>query len=147
MDQTSTVPRVGHQEDGDWDQANYGGTSDGADLGPPCLNCHSGDNFGNIHGVSGTYNANSTTWPITGTRYTRYRFMPGAWMRWSPGGGTSSTPAGDDTDWDTSTQSGTCYFPPNDGSNVWSNCTSHQGNPGTRDENAIEINYDRLRRY
>jgi predicted CxxxxCH...CXXCH cytochrome family protein len=149
QDVDSANTRVWHSEDGDWDQADYGtGNSDEAYLGPPCLSCHSGDNFGNIHGVSGTYDPDNATWPITGTRYTRYRFMPGAWMRWSPGGGTSSTPAGDDTDWESFDTGGvgTCYFPPTTGSN-WSNCTSHSGNPGTRDENSVPTRYNRLRRY
>ena len=103
-----------------WFGADYGATNDGTNLGPQCLNCHSGDNFGNIHGVSGTYNPSSPTLPPTGTTYTRYRFMPGAWMQWAPGGS-----GGSDTSWNQTNATSTCYFP---SSSSWSNCTSHSGN-------------------
>jgi hypothetical protein len=140
QDTGSTVPRVSHDEDGDWYDSDYGGATEGAELGPVCLNCHAGDNFGNIHGVSGQYDPDNATWPITGTQYTRYRFMPGAWMRWSPGGGTSSTAAGDDSDWEASSQNGTCYFP---NSSSWSDCGQHNGTPGSAGAGNVTINYNR----
>lgn len=71
-----------------------------------CLNCHGGDEFGGMHGRSGTYTTDGGT-------TTKYRFMPGGWMMWYPAGG----------DW-ASTSTGTCYLR---STNTWSNCTQHSG--------------------
>jgi hypothetical protein len=140
--------RVDHGEDAKWDDAGYGTGSDAALLGPQCLNCHAGDGFGNIHGVSGTYDPfltgqSGAPGNLQGTRFTRYRFMPGAWMLWSPGGGGSGGATGDDTSWNTATN-GTCYFA---GSSSWSNCTQHSGTPGSTNSNRVTTNYGRPVKY
>jgi hypothetical protein len=140
--------RVDHAEDSKWPQAGYGTGADAALLGPQCLNCHAGDGFGNIHGVSGQYDPfltgqSGAPGNLQGTRFTRYRFMPGAWMLWSPGGGGSGGATGDDTSWNTATN-GTCYFA---GSSSWSNCTQHNGTPGSTNSNRVTTNYGRPVKY
>jgi predicted CxxxxCH...CXXCH cytochrome family protein len=107
-------------------------TADAPKLGTQCLNCHAGDSFGGIHGVSGTY-APGSAFPPSGTTYTRYRFLPGAWMQYKPG------TAGSDTDFSTNT-AGTCYFP---ASSTMSACTSHAGSTKTPSAN----NYGRAVKY
>jgi hypothetical protein len=123
--------RFEHDREGRiWSDSDYGGTVDlGAKLGPTCLQCHSGDGFGRIHGRgsgtdgdSGTYGASSSS------TYTKYRFMPGAWFEFSPKDGGGGT----DTDWETAVTSGTqCYFTSDA---TYSDCAHHGGgNAGSSD--------------
>jgi hypothetical protein len=140
--------RVDHDADSKWPLAGYGTGSDAALLGPQCLNCHAGDGFGNIHGVSGQYDPfltgqSGAPGNLQGTRFTRYRFMPGAWMLWSPGGGGSGGATGDDNSWNTTTN-GTCYFA---SSSSWSNCTQHSGSPGSTNADRVTTNYGRPVKY
>jgi len=126
---TGTTPsRFNHNQDSGHTLAN----GDQPRLGVQCLNCHAGDTFGGIHGVSGTYAPATPTFPPSGTTYTRYRFLPGAWMQYKPG------TAGNDTDFSTNT-AGTCYFP---ASSTMSACTSHSG--GTK---SATNNYGRAVKY
>ncbi len=79
----------------------------GAQLGPFCLLCHAGDGFGRIHGRGSATDGDNTQYNPAGDSangtYTKYRFLPGAWMTWKPG------TVGDNTDF-TAVRSGTCYF-------------------------------------
>ena len=50
----------------------------------PCLNCHGGDGFGNIHGTTGTYSPAGS-----GGTWNRYRFLPGGYMSFAPGANKS----------------------------------------------------------
>lgn len=103
--------RHDHSADADWDKnGGFGGQGTAAaKLGASCFNCHAGGGYGNIHGMSGTYIAGPQT-------NTSYRFMPGAWMNWSP----SATA----DDWSTSGSTGTCYL---ESSSNWTNCGQHSG--------------------
>jgi hypothetical protein len=152
--------RFTHDDDANTLEGVYGAATDGQQdgaqvsfLGPPCLLCHGGDGYGHIHGRGsstdgddGTYGERTpdpfpfadTDW--TGGSYTKYRFMPGSWMIWSPrAGGPQADP--DDSYWNT-TQSGTmCYFGES-APNAWSNCSSH-GNSSK----ASQSNYARPTSY
>jgi hypothetical protein len=134
--------RIWHGLDNRWDgsgRSEFGTGGDRAYLGVPCLNCHSGDGFGHIHGRGsatdgddGTYrdvnppdHPGTSNWAGTNS-YTKYRFMPGAWNRWSPrGGGPNADP--DEAAWNTVSPdtAENCYF--SDSPSAWSSCTSHSG--------------------
>jgi hypothetical protein len=125
-----------HDEDGKWQNGTYGDrTADSAHLGPGCLLCHAGDGFGRIHGRGSATDGDDGTYSAGGT-YSKYRFMPGAWMKWSPGGAS-----GTDSDWDTSNAGATCYFPAST-ETTWNSCNTHDGS--TR---GSSTNYDRARTY
>jgi predicted CxxxxCH...CXXCH cytochrome family protein len=133
--------RADHNLDVRWDddgKAEFGTGSDRAYLGPACLLCHSGDGFGHIHGRGsatdgddGTYQdidppdfPGTSNW--TGTNsYSKYRFMPGAWNRWSPrAGGPTADP--DDGAWNITSSGDMCYFAASTAT-TWAACTSHAG--------------------
>jgi hypothetical protein len=138
--------RFTHSRDSNPFSSAYGFGGDAALLGPPCLNCHAGDGYGRIHGRGSptdgdalTYNPQNVAWPPTGTTYTKYRFMPGAWLRWQPGS------TGTDADWAT-VSTGTCYF--SDTASAWSECTKHQGRNGSPGNGGTATtNYGRPVRY
>jgi hypothetical protein len=119
--------RFTHNDDTDWFSADYGGgTNNAAYLGPACLNCHSGEGFGHIHGRGSSTDSDNGTYADDSwsgsNSYTKYRFMPGAWMYWSPRAGGPTAPA-DDGAWNTTASGNMCYFPASQTS--WSACTSH----------------------
>jgi hypothetical protein len=125
----SAGSRFTHDEDSDWYDDDYGtGQGEPAYLGPNCLQCHAGDGFGHIHGRGSATDGDDGTYADddwTGSNsYTKYRFMPGAWMRWSPrAGGPQADP--DDAYWNLTQSGDMCYFPAAQTS--WSACTSHSG--------------------
>ncbi|MHB8845683.1 MAG: fibronectin type III domain-containing protein [Nitrospirota bacterium] len=122
--------RFSHDREARVWSAAYGDdtATDGAVLGPLCLLCHAGDGFGNIHGVSGTYNSNGDT-------FARNRFMNGGYMYWDPG-----TSGGDAAWTDPSGTAGTCYMPTK--TTIWAGCPQHTGAAGTQ-----TVNFGRAVKY
>jgi hypothetical protein len=109
--------RFDHSQDGHWEGYAFG--SAGAKLGPVCLLCHAGDGFGHIHGRGSATDGDNTQYNpannSTNGTYTKYRFMPGAWMQVQVG------PNKGDADWN-STGAQTCYF---NTVSTWSGCSQH----------------------
>jgi hypothetical protein len=146
---TSGSARLDHDEDSNWGKGGnpeIGTGSARAFLGPACLLCHAGDGFGHIHGRGsatdgddGTYQDDSpATW--TGS-YSKYRFMPGAWNRWSPrAGGPAADP--DDGAWNAVESGDMCYIPSS--ATSWSACTKHAG---TGNAGSPNTNYARPTSY
>jgi hypothetical protein len=104
--------RIGHYDIDSNAHVTYGSAATnpvgaGARLGPFCLLCHAGDGFGRIHGRGSATDGDNTQYNPGGSSangtYTKYRFLPGAWMMWKPG------TAGNYTDF-TAARAGTCYF-------------------------------------